>query len=390
MLLGKGEKNYLEKLATELKTEEKYDSSYLVLYEDDHNHDLAMIFSSFHNWINGMFNYMNSRIEYGRFTADPSREAIELFKKLKVVLGVLNKQKIELDTYYGGLIKNINKFISSSYGSDIPKDFKMINIEEINPIFLMKNTLKVSNSSNVPLVKIGEGSYAEIFEYYDKFYDEFFIVKKAKEDLTEKELIRFKREFEVTKNLKSPFIIKPYTFNEENKEYIMEKADGTLSEYIEEFKLYGKKVKFIFQLIHVFDFIHTQKKYHRDISLNNILIKEYDGTFMIKISDFGLVKEFDSHLTSKNSEAKGTIIDPCLEERGFQNYDLENEIYSLTCIVAMIIIDENNINEVRKSDIPEIKQLLRKGCSLREEREFKNLNSLKEEALKLMKKLNIL
>lgn len=295
-------------------------------------------------------------------------------------IGKVAKLSLDLLDYWEGY--KIEKTENEINSCKICKDY----FDELKENKIIKKTF---NSPEIVLSKIGEGSYAEIFEYYDDFYDENFVIKRAKEDLIEKELIRFRREFEVTKGLKSPFIIKPFTFNEDNMEYIMEKADGTLNKYIEEYKMPGKKGKFIHQLIRAFDFIHTKEKYHRDVSLNNILIKEYDNTFIIKISDFGLVKNFNSHLTSKKSEVKGTIIDPFLEERGFQNYDLENEIYSLTCIVAMILIDENNINEVRKSDIPEIKELLRKGCALREERMFKSLNCLKNEALRLMEELNI-
>ena len=41
-------------------------------------------------------------------------------------------------------------------------------------------------------------------------------------------------------------------------------------------------------------YLHSKDMYHRDISFNNILIKEFDDNFVIvKISDFGLLKDLN-------------------------------------------------------------------------------------------------
>ena len=46
--------------------------------------------------------------------------------------------------------------------------------------------------------------------------------------------------------------------------------------------------------------------------IKNILIKEYDDTLVVKLSDFGLVKIPDSTLTTVNTEFKGYFNDPAL------------------------------------------------------------------------------
>lgn len=44
---------------------------------------------------------------------------------------------------------------------------------------------------------IGNGSYANVYKYKDTFYNRPFILKRAKKELTDKEIARFKREFSV-------------------------------------------------------------------------------------------------------------------------------------------------------------------------------------------------
>lgn len=59
---------------------------------------------------------------------------------------------------------------------------------------------------------LGEGSYARTFQYTDPFYNKNFVVKSAKPNLTEKELTRFRREFDEMKRLHSPYVVEVYNF----------------------------------------------------------------------------------------------------------------------------------------------------------------------------------
>ncbi|AQX56255.1 protein kinase domain-containing protein [Priestia flexa] len=80
---------------------------------------------------------------------------------------------------------------------------------------------------------IREGSYARVHKYKDEYYNRPFVIKKALKDLNDKELQRFRREFDEMKKLKSPYIIEVYNFDEENNEYVMEYADETLDDFIQ-------------------------------------------------------------------------------------------------------------------------------------------------------------
>lgn len=77
-----------------------------------------------------------------------------------------------------------------------------------------------------------KGSYAKVFRYRDEFYNKFFVLKRAKNDLNDKELERFKREFDVMNELKSPYVLEVHRYDEEKNEYYMEYADETLKKFI--------------------------------------------------------------------------------------------------------------------------------------------------------------
>ena len=83
-------------------------------------------------------------------------------------------------------------------------------------------------------IQIGEGSYGLTYKYHDDFYDRDFVVKKAKKNLSEKELKRFRQEFEIMKSLNSPYIVDVYSYNDDNNSYIMEYMDFTLDKYLHE------------------------------------------------------------------------------------------------------------------------------------------------------------
>lgn len=82
--------------------------------------------------------------------------------------------------------------------------------------------------------QIGSGSYANVFRYRDSFYNRYLVIKRAKRELTPKELQRFRREFDEMSELSSPYIPEVYRYNKENNEYIMEYMDFTLERFIQE------------------------------------------------------------------------------------------------------------------------------------------------------------
>jgi len=336
--------------SAEKELKENWNNKYKDLYKNIDNPKLQIIFSTLHANIVTCFEKMNTRlpateISNKHYWAENSRQllqAINISKRLKKQLKETSFS-FDIEFYYQQLFDNCLNFLESSGGSEIPIGMQKITLYYEIPIFNPRDNIETSTNPTISttLKLIGEGSYAKVFKYKDSFYNKNFVLKRAKKDLNQKELERFKREFEVMQQLKSPYILEVYSFNESNNEYIMEYADFTLKKYIEtnNTKLNNEERKNIgLQIIRAFKFIFSKEILHRDISPNNILLKEYDDILVVKISDFGLVKIPNSELTSENTEIKGSFNDTSdLSRVGFDGYAEHHEIYALTRILFFVL-----------------------------------------------------
>jgi eukaryotic-like serine/threonine-protein kinase len=352
------------------------------LYECFLKDDLIQLFSYYHFFINNLFQFINSRISNGTITAQQSRDLINLISNIEKLEGILSNSEVsfELDTYYSDIISKCKGFLRDRNGSDIPSNFDKIKIIEGKPIFLPVNSILIQrNQDRSKYLKkvIGDGSYAIVYKYDDDYYNIRFAIKKAKKDLSEKELERFKNEFKIMKNLNHPFITRVYRYDEIENLYIMEFADETLFNYITKNnnQLDNKeRIKLVNQVLNAFSYLHEKDILHRDISYTNILIKKFEGVNFIKVSDFGLVKLKDSNLTSKSTELKGSLNDPKLELEGFNNYKLIHETYALTRLIYFILTGKTSLD----SKISEnLSIFIKKGISDNPMERYQNLAELK-------------
>lgn len=171
----------------------------------------------------------------------------------------------------------------------------------------------------------------------------------------------------------SPYILEVYRYSESNNEYIMEYMDYTLDSYISRnnSKLTIAQRKGIAQqVLRAFDYIHSKKRLHRDISPKNILIKEYEDVPVIKIADFGLVKIPESKLTTVGTEFKGYFNDPSLVVEGFDTYNILHETYALTRIIYYIMTGRTNIEKITNS---KLRIFIEKGLNVDKTKRFKNV-----------------
>lgn len=227
---------------------------------------------------------------------------------------------------------------------------------------------------------IGEGSYAHVFKFHDDFYNQYFVVKRAKKDLIDKEIKRFYREYEELSKLDSPYIVKVYRCNYDNNSYIMEYMDTTLNKFIDSNnrELTFQDRKYIcYQFLMGYKYIHSKSLLHRDISHKNVLIKKYDdGTIVVKISDFGLVKIPESELTSENTEYKGYFNDPKLRLEGFDSYSILHEIYAITCLIFYVMSGKTNTDKISNH---KLREFVNKGMNPDKNNRFKDIDELYEE-----------
>lgn len=376
-MLNSNELSFLKRTKTTFIAEGIITDGYVELYEN-YAEELSIIFSSLHDKLNSFFAYLNNQYWNKYCHADKCREILKLITYVDTILNSIETSKIILDNYYKEVLRQIKLFVKPSGGATMPEDFKQIEIIEIKPIFSDTSSIRKETTS-FSLQRIGNGSYATVYKYYDKFYDETFVVKKANDNLDEKELIRFKKEFEIMKSLNSLFITKVYTFNPDKNEYTMEFLDYTLDKYLKNFKksmTILNKIKLINQILRAFEFINSNGYLHRDISPNNILIKSYPNMPIVKLSDFGLVKEKESTLTSINSEIRGSLNDwSGLQKKGYSNYDVTDETFALTRLIVYII--EGYVDNYHKLKNQGLKDFLNKGMSPNAENRFQSLEELK-------------
>ncbi len=376
--------NYIESKYREL-LQVGLNSEFSDLYEPVPNEKLKEVMMTLHYHLISLFRTMNERLptnEYGaHFWAEPSRDLIRI---IEITLGLYNSLKkskyaFAIDKYYFNLITQCRDFLSSSGGSTLPPNMQKIELYYTIPIFEMSNSIAVKNDDtdiSYGLKQIGDGSYANVFKYKDTFYNRYFVVKRAKKELTEKELKRFKREYDEMSDFSSPYIVEVYRYDETKNEYIMEFMDYTLDTYISKnnSKLSDSQRKGIaLQVLRAFEYIHSKDRLHRDISPKNILIKEYDDVPVVKISDFGLVKIPDSSLTTVNTEFKGYFNDPALVVDGFDTYSILHETYALTRVVYYIMTGKTNTDKVKDE---KMKAFIVKGLNPDKTKRFQNVSEL--------------
>ncbi|MDQ2813481.1 MAG: protein kinase family protein [Actinomycetota bacterium] len=185
-----------------------------------------------------------------------------------------------------------------------------------------------------------------------------FAVKRAKKGLDERDLERFKQEFAVLNRLSFPYIIEVYQYDPERNEYRMEYCHATLREYIAKRnnKLsFASRKRIALQFLYGINYLHYKGLFHRDVSLQNVMLKEFDeGAVLVKLSDFGLVKDRSSEFTRTRTEMRGTIRDPLLSS--FKEYNVLNEIYSLGWVLSYIFTGRESL----KAGTDEVSRIVQK------------------------------
>lgn len=377
--------NYIESQYRELLSCSQINAEYSDLYKSFRNQKLREILMTLHHDLVGLFRTMNERLPTGEheahFWAEPSRD---LIKRIEIIFSLVSSLKetplaFQIDPYYLDLLTRCRDFLSSSGGSSLPPNMAKVELYYTLPIFLPLSSITISHKQQdftFDLKLIGSGSYANVYKYKDTFYNRPFILKRAKKELTDKEVARFKREFDVMNDLSSPYILEVYCYNPDKNEYIMEYMDYTLDGYIAAHNstlTIVQRKGIAQQILRAFDYLHSKGHLHRDISPKNILIKEYDDTLVVKLSDFGLVKIPDSTLTTVNTEFKGYFNDPALVVEGFNTYGIIHETYALTRVIYFVMTGKTNTEKITNQNL---RAFVEKGLNPDKIKRFQNIRDM--------------
>lgn len=363
--------------------------TYLDIYKESFDERLCRLCSNLHYQLVEQFRKLNECINKGSkyFNAESSRALINSVKLSVRFIKACHAagEKVNFERYYDTIINECAEFIKEYKGSMIPEDFEEILLYYELPIFECSEVVQFQNVSLVSysLKIIGEGSYATVYGYLDEKYQKRFALKRAKQEISKKDLERFYLEFDIMKNLKSPYILEVYSIDKEHNEYIMEYADISLLKYICENnqKLSFEERKGIcLQIIKGFEYLSKKKIYHRDISPKNILLKLYDDAKVVKIADFGIVKIDESFLTSETTEIRGSFNDYTgLQIVGFNNYDFQFEGFAL-CKLLYFVLTGRTTN-FNKFEYLNLKEFMDKGINPDRLKRFNNIEELKQSFL---------
>ncbi|RIJ78117.1 protein kinase family protein [Nakamurella silvestris] len=317
------------------------------LYDDP---EWGHMFAVLHERLNEHFSGINGRAaSTGHYWAESSRDFISLIKEIKSDLHTLKRAglDVELDHLYEDALERCRPWLSPSGGSTVPENFEPIQVISYEPV-LTRQAQGVRLKKHPETVKrtlVGHGSYAHVYSYVDPDYGIKFAVKRAKKDLAPRDLDRFKQEFGFLKRLSYPYVVDVYAYDEARNEYSMEYCDTTLRDHIRQHNrviFFGARKRIALQFLYGINYLHHQGILHRDISLQNILLKVFDrGAVLVKLSDFGLAKDQTSKFTRTQTEMRGTIPDPTLSN--FKDYQVVNEIHAIGHVLAYIFLGKESL-----------------------------------------------
>jgi calcium-dependent protein kinase len=205
-------------------------------------------------------------------------------------------------------------------------------------------------------------------------------IPKTSEDLlTDSEIMD---EIEILKNLDHPDIVRIMEFyNTESSYYIINEfcPGGELYDQINNVFSETQIAVMFRQILSGLAYLHSNNIVHRDLKLENILIKEVEKSketnedlYVLKIIDFGTAKIFDKN---KNKQARAIVgssyyIAPEVLNK---KYSFECDLWSAGVILYMFIVGHAPFDG--KSD-REIMEKVKKGDYLKNEERW--LNSSKE------------
>ncbi|MFZ6179291.1 protein kinase domain-containing protein [Nannocystis pusilla] len=203
---------------------------------------------------------------------------------------------------------------------------------------------RVINGRYELLGVIGEGGMGVVFEAHDHRVDRRVAIKLVRREcLTDsKFIIRFRRELEVTAQLRHPSTIRVFEHGEceDGRPYmVMELLTGTsLCERLEQGKIPElQALQFAKQIAESLSEAHENGIFHRDLKPDNIFIETVGVSTVVKVLDFGIAGGVDAMRLTRAGEVFGTPQYMSPEQCNGTDLDHRTDIYSLGCILYEMI-----------------------------------------------------
>jgi serine/threonine-protein kinase len=191
---------------------------------------------------------------------------------------------------------------------------------------------------------IGEGGMGVVYEAYDNQVDRNVAIKLVRSECLadRKFLSRFRRELEVTTQLRHPSTIRVFEHGEaeDGRPYmVMELLTGTsLAERLERGRIQEiEALQHARQIAESLSEAHEAGIFHRDLKPDNIFIETVGVSTVVKVLDFGIAGGLDATRLTQAGEVFGTPQYMSPEQCNGLPLDHRTDIYSLGCILYEMI-----------------------------------------------------
>ena len=199
--------------------------------------------------------------------------------------------------------------------------------------------------------KIGKGGFGEVYKAKDKVTNELRAMKIIDTDCNgeeyEKEIKKLINELnnmdKCCNDYKNIYSVEFYDYFITKNEFIiiMELCDNNLQNYLNERKkgFSSEEIHNIMtQLNETFKIMVKENIVHRDIKLENILIKYLDkekNTFLVKLTDYGISKQITNSTICKTNTGTYFTMAPEVME-GKEKYDNKCDLWSIGIIIYQL------------------------------------------------------
>jgi len=187
---------------------------------------------------------------------------------------------------------------------------------------------------------LGQGSFGEVKKAKNKTTGDEFAVKIVnKSDMQQEDLLALQTEVEILSQIDHPNVVKLYEVWEDKSKFYMVMeimTGGELFDRIVEKDHYSEKeaADTIRPIVDAIRYCHNMGVAHRDLKPENLLYATKDPHSIIKISDFGLAKIYDSSLMMTQCGTPSYVAPEVLEGKG---YDETVDFWSIGIILYILL-----------------------------------------------------